>query len=73
MSHHVHNMVSIKQSLEREIKYVKETLIKKQAHLEIIDTFIKEYCQHEWVDDYIDIDVEKGMNITYCKHCESTK
>ena len=73
MSYHVNKMVTIKISLEREIEYIKDTLTQKKEHLKIINDFIKEYCQHQWVNDYIDTGVEKGMNITYCKQCELTK
>ena len=70
MSDYVDKMVLIKLSFERDIEHLKDTLIRKKKHLKIVTDFIRDYCIHEWVDDYIDIDVEKGMNIRYCKHCE---
>lgn len=39
----------------------------------IVNTNIINTCEHEWVDDYIDIDLDKSMNITYCKKCETSK
>ena len=30
-------------------------------------------CEHEWIDDYIDISCESSMLITYCKKCEVSK
>lgn len=49
--------------------------LKEQIHHfgDIVNTNIINTCEHEWVDDYIDIDLDKSMNITYCKKCETTK
>ena len=41
--------------------------------LKIVSQLIKKYCNHEWIIDYIDIDVEKTDKITYCKICESSR
>ena len=30
-------------------------------------------CHHDFVDDYIDVDVERSEKITYCKKCNITK
>lgn len=30
-------------------------------------------CDHDFVDDYIDVDVEKSQQITYCKKCNMTR
>ena len=38
-----------------------------------INEYISDNCEHEWVDDYIDIDVEKSQQITYCYKCETNK
>jgi len=38
-----------------------------------IDNNIINDCEHEWIDDSIDIDCENSMNITYCKKCETSK
>jgi hypothetical protein len=35
--------------------------------------YIDDHCQHEWVDDTIDIDLERSMNITYCEICSRNK
>ena len=32
-----------------------------------------EDCQHEWVEDLIDIDPDRSMYIVYCVLCEKTK
>mgnify|MGYP001176361945 CR=1 FL=1 len=48
-------------------------LNKKKEFLEKINKYITDNCDHEWVNDYIDIDVEKSQNITYCNKCEKNK
>ena len=37
-----------------------------------IDQYIEQYCQHEFVYDWIDVDPEHSRRIQYCKHCEKT-
>jgi hypothetical protein len=35
--------------------------------------FIKKNCIHEYVDDYVDLDCDRGgYYITYCKICDET-
>lgn len=34
---------------------------------------IKNRCNHEWIDDHIDIDFDKVEYICYCVKCEITK
>lgn len=48
-------------------------LNKKKEFLEKINNYIYNNCEHEWVDDYIDIDVEKSQQIRYCWKCEANK
>jgi len=43
-----------------------DTLIKT------IDLKVKAGCKHEYVEDYIDIDVERSQRISYCRKCWST-
>jgi hypothetical protein len=40
--------------------------------LELTETHIKNTCQHQMVDDFIDINAESVMYISYCKICEHT-
>jgi len=49
---------------------MKEKVIKLK---DICDKKIRELCQHEFVDDLIDINPERSEHITYCKICEYTK
>jgi len=41
--------------------------------ISLIDDFLKDNCQHEIIEDYIEGGVEKDMiKIKYCKNCEIT-
>ena len=40
--------------------------------LELTETHIKNTCQHQMEDDYIDINAESVMYVSYCKICEYT-
>jgi hypothetical protein len=37
--------------------------------IEFIEHQIRCECKHEYVEDYIDIDPEKSVRISYCKLC----
>ena len=39
----------------------------------IVENKINNICEHEWIDDDIDINPELSQRITYCKHCEVSK
>ena len=39
----------------------------------ICDEKIIELCEHEFIDDTIDITPDKSENITYCRICSFTK
>ena len=45
----------------------------KLGLLEDINSYLLENCQHVWEDDYIDINPERSMNITYCNLCCMSK
>ena len=34
---------------------------------------IENACHHEWVEDEIDIDLDRSQRICYCKFCEISK
>ena len=38
-----------------------------------MNRWLMEHCTHQWVDDWIDIDVEATQKITYCVVCEINK
>jgi hypothetical protein len=47
-------------------------LIEQILHLiNIVETKVKAECKHDYVEDYIDVDPERSMRITYCNKCLS--
>ena len=38
--------------------------------IKLIDSYLETNCNHEYVDDMIDIDTDTSKNIRYCIHCE---
>ena len=38
-----------------------------------ITTYVKQNCNHEWVNDDIDLDLDTTMHIYYCNYCGITK
>ena len=59
-------LIKKKNLIQEELIYVKQTISKLQIKIQSI-------CQHEFIDDLIDIDCEKSKHITYCRKCEFTK
>jgi hypothetical protein len=61
------------------IKRVLENLIKEQDNVHLINAleqlnqFLNQNCSHDYIDDYIDIDPDRSMQITYCTRCMMTK
>ena len=51
------------------LNYILET---KKEMLEKIENKLLTKCNHEWIIDYIDVEIEKNDTIKYCKHCELT-
>lgn len=39
----------------------------------LIDDYINNYCNHEWITDNIDITLDNSLLITYCMICNNTK
>jgi len=54
------------EELEKQIKSSKEKI-------EFISMELLKKCVHEWVEDWIDLTVEKSQQIKYCKYCETNK
>ena len=73
MSHHVENMINLKKSLERDVQAMQCVLERRKTELKNLEAFLLEFCEHNWVDDDIDITLEKSMRITYCDNCELQK
>ena len=47
--------------------------IKKKNKLEKLYIYLEKSCDHEFIEDYIDIDPEISHKIIYCYKCEYTK
>jgi len=69
----LHTLILIKKKLENEIMFLKSDIMEKQEMLRKINRVIDKNCQHNWVTDYIDVDVERTERITYCDICEKSK
>jgi Zn-dependent oligopeptidase len=72
----IENMLKIKYRLENMIHILseKEEMKKSQEMKKIkkaIDMYLFDFCQHEIINDYIDIG-EKQFCIEYCHKCETT-
>ena len=39
----------------------------------IVKNKINNICEHEWINDEIDINPERSQKITYCTYCELSK
>lgn len=60
------NLLQDRENLEDKLKYVKNLK-------NICEVKIHELCNHEFVNDLIDISPDKSQTITYCKICDYTK
>ena len=69
----LNTLILVKKKLENEIMFLKSDIMEKQEILHKINGVIDKNCQHNWVTDYIDTDVERTERITYCDICEKTK
>ena len=50
----------------------KEILGQIESLIKNIDIKVKGECRHEYVEDYIDVDVERSQRVCYCSKCWST-
>jgi hypothetical protein len=39
----------------------------------IVENKLENICDHEWIEDYIDIDPDRSKKICYCVRCNVTK
>ena len=60
------NFLQMKEQFNSNLKYHIE--IKKQC-----ESRINNLCEHDFIDDYIDITPDHSQKITYCKICNFTK
>ena len=65
-------LISIKEEYEREINTLNNIISIKEDKLNEINHILTTQCNHDWRTDYIDVDVERGEIIKYCKNCKLT-
>ncbi len=65
-----HTLISSKNFL-LESNY-KEILGQIEDLIKNIDIKVKGECRHEYVEDYIDVDLERSQRVCYCSKCWST-
>lgn len=50
--------------------YLKQFLLYKKQYY---NNKINELCNHQYISDLIDIDLDRSIHIQYCMVCETTK
>ena len=50
----------------------KEAMKKLDEHIASLENTLKNVCKHNYVQDYVDIDPDKGVSVTYCDKCYQT-
>ena len=45
---------------------------KIDEHIASLENTLKNVCKHNYVEDYVDIDPDRGTSITYCSKCFQT-
>lgn len=74
----INNIIHFKAALESSFFYLDNNSIKDSTEkfkdycniIQEMNNYLKKYCQHKIVDDWIDIDPEHGgQNIKYCMKC----
>jgi hypothetical protein len=56
-----------------EINEYNKKIIELELTIEHLTRFIYDKCEHNFVEDVIDITPDKSQNIIYCTICEYTK
>ena len=56
-----------------EIEELIENLYRFMEKIEIGIDKVEDTCEHDWVNDYIDISPDTSQPICYCSKCELTK
>ena len=44
-----------------------------QLFTEELEDTVNSYCEHEYIDDLIDVNYDKSVRVTYCHLCELTR
>tara|TARA_Y100000590_G_C14937587_1_gene719966 strand:- start:7 stop:234 length:228 start_codon:yes stop_codon:yes gene_type:complete len=62
-------LISFVQKLRLEIQFLESDIEEKKIRLREAEEVIYQNCQHNWITDYIDIDLDTSKTIIYCKYC----
>ena len=65
-------LINIKDEYDREIETLNNIISIKRDRLKEITSILSLQCQHDWITDYVDVDVERSEIIKYCKKCNLT-
>ena len=75
-------LIELRTKIERDITFYSR-IADVDAAILIINTLkslldninlkINMICEHEWQDDYIDIDPDRSIKIRYCLVCQATE
>lgn len=55
------------------IEELVENLYRFMEKIEIGINIVEDSCEHDWINDYIDISPDTSQPICYCSKCELTK
>ena len=66
-------IIKLKKHMEIEVQSLKNQLEDKTELLEELRQYCNEHCQHIWIYDWIDTDVENSQQIIYCEKCEISR
>ena len=67
----IQEVITIKKRIENLIKEQDNVHLKNA--LDQLNHFLNQNCSHHYIDDFIDIDPDRSMQITYCTKCMMTK
>lgn len=76
--HRRHNIIQVMLQTKYRIQgccsmpgqYIEQDL--KELYDRVV-RYLATHCEHEWVDDWIDVDADRSQRIVYCPLCETSK
>ena len=70
----LHTMIHIKKLLHGSFFFSHDSQ-KKETYEQIkdlVDNYLRIYCNHTLIEDWIDMDPDRSQCIVYCEKCESS-
>jgi len=65
--------VLVRKLLGDVVELVRTVETPRLRMLRILEHYMRHNCLHDWVKDYVEVDVEHGINIEYCVSCECNR